>query len=65
MALPVVTIASGGLPVVDVALVVPSVPLQGMPVTEATNGRGTPVTKVAASPAGGLPVVYVTVPPSP
>jgi hypothetical protein len=49
MATPVVTIASGGLPVVETPL--------GKPVSEAANGRGTPVTKVIGKP--GMPVVYV------
>jgi len=49
---PVVTVASGGLPVTWVS----AVPY-ALPVTEAVNGRGIPVTKVAA---GGLPVTYVT-----
>jgi len=53
------------MPVVDVALVVPTPPYQGLAVVEAANGRGVAVTKVAATPAGGLPVSYVTVPPSP
>jgi hypothetical protein len=49
MALPVVTVASGGIAVTDV-----SGTGKGLPVTEAT--RGTAVTKVAA---GGMPVAYV------
>lgn len=49
MALPVVTVAAGGLPVVQ--------GLSGLPLTEAANLRGLAVTKVAAN---GLPVVYVT-----
>jgi hypothetical protein len=53
---PVVTVASGGLPVVDVTATTKS----GTPVSEASNGRGTAVTKVTAS---GTPVVYVTPPP--
>jgi hypothetical protein len=53
MALPVVTVASGGLPVVDVTSVPPRT---GLPVKEATNGRGIAVTKVTGKP--GLPVVY-------
>jgi hypothetical protein len=53
MATPVVTVASGGLPVVDnTAAAFKS----GLPVSEAANGRGIPVTKVAN---GGLPVMYV------
>ena len=59
MATPVVTVASGGLPVVDCTAVAP---LRGMPVTEATNGRGIAVTKVAAGKPG-LAVVYTTAPP--
>jgi hypothetical protein len=48
MALPVVTVATGGLPIVEV----PS----GLPVTEATNKYGLPVTKVIGKP--GLPVTF-------
>jgi hypothetical protein len=54
MATPVVTVASGGLPVTDVT----STSARGLPITEALNGRGTAVTKVAS---GGMPVVYSTV----
>lgn len=57
MSMPVVTVASGGIPVVDVTAVPP---LTGLPVSEAANGMGTAVTKVAA---GGMPVVYVVPPP--
>lgn len=53
MGLPVVTVASGGLPVVDVTAILPRT---GLPVTEATNGKGIAVTKVVGKP--GLPVVY-------
>jgi hypothetical protein len=53
MGMPVVSVASGGLPVVDVGG-----SLRGTPVTEVANGRGVPVTKVAAL---GLPVVYETI----
>jgi hypothetical protein len=53
---PVVTVASGGLPVVDnTAATFKS----GVPVAEAANGYGTAVTKVAS---GGMPVMYVTAP---
>ena len=55
MATPVVTVASGGLPVVDVTA---STPKLGLPVTEALAGRGMAVTKVAAR---GTPVTYSTV----
>lgn len=54
MALPVVTIAAGGLPVADVTA---TKPLLGLPVIEATNGRGIAVTKVAAGKPG-LAVAY-------
>jgi len=59
MALPVVTVASGGRPVVDVTA---SKPLNGRPVTEATNGFGIAVTKVTPAIGGlaGLAVTYVT-----
>jgi len=53
MGQPVVTVAAGGLPVVDVTSVAPKT---GLPVTEAANGYGIAVTKVVGKP--GLPVVY-------
>lgn len=52
MAWPVVTVASGGIPVTDV-----SASGYGTPVEEATNGFGTAVTYVAS---GGIPVVPTT-----
>ena len=52
MATPVVTVAAGGLPIVDVTATFPKL---GLPVTEAPNGRGVAVTKVAAN---GLPVTF-------
>jgi hypothetical protein len=55
MATPVVTVAAGGLPVVDVTATFPKL---GLPVTEALNGRGIAVTKVAAN---GLPVTFKAV----
>jgi hypothetical protein len=57
MAVAVVTVASGGLPVIDVTATAPRL---GLPVTEATTGI--PVTKVTL-PAGGLPVTFVVPPP--
>ena len=59
MALPVVTVASGGIPVVDVTATTPKL---GMAVSEAAAGKGTAVTKVTA-PAPGLAVTYVVPPP--
>jgi hypothetical protein len=59
MGLPVVTVASGGLPVVE------STNGRGTPVSEATNGKGTPVTKIVGAPGAnlpGLPVIYVAPP---
>jgi hypothetical protein len=56
VAVPVVTQASGGLPVVDVTATAPKL---GVPVSEAANGIA--VTKVSAV-IGGLPVTYVTAP---
>jgi hypothetical protein len=53
MGLPVVSVASGGLAVVDVSA---SAPRLGRPVSEAANGRGLAVTKVVGKP--GLPVVF-------
>jgi hypothetical protein len=58
MGLAVVTVASGGMPVVDVTAVAPKT---GTPVTEAANGRGIAVTKRTAA-QGGVPVVYVVPP---
>jgi len=55
VALPVVTVAAGGLPVVDVTAASPRL---GLGVTEAANGRGMAVTKVIA-PKPGLAVTYV------
>jgi len=55
MALPVNTVAAGGLPVVDVTATFPNM---GAPVTEAAAGRGTAVTKVTAL---GVPVTFVVV----
>jgi len=52
MGLAVVTVASGGLPIAESTV-------GGTPVTEATNGRGVPVTKVVGRP--GLPVVFETI----
>ena len=55
MGMPVNTVASGGIPVVDVSATVKV----GMPVSEAPAGFGTAVTKVTV---GGVPVVYVAPP---
>jgi hypothetical protein len=57
MSAPVITVASGGLPVVDVTATTPKA---GLPVTEAV--RGVAVTKVVGKP--GLAVTFVTIPPS-
>ena len=57
MGLPVVTVAAGGLPVVDVTATTPKF---GVPVTEAANGRGIAVTKVVGKP--GMPVTFVVPP---
>ena len=57
MAIPVVTVASGGRPVIDVTATAPQL---GVSVTEALNGKGTPVPKVSAA-IGGMPVVYLVV----
>jgi hypothetical protein len=51
MGRPVVSVASGGMAVVETPL--------GTPVTEAANGFGMPVTKVVGRP--GMPVVYETI----
>jgi hypothetical protein len=56
MGMSVVSVAAGGLPVVDVS----ATTKVGLPVIEAANGRGVAVTKVVGKP--GLPVVYVTPP---
>jgi hypothetical protein len=55
MGLAVVTVATGGLPVVDVTATTPKL---GLPVTEAANGRGLAVTKVLVVGKPGLAVVY-------
>jgi antitoxin (DNA-binding transcriptional repressor) of toxin-antitoxin stability system len=55
MAEPVVTVASGGRPVVDVTA---SAPKFGKAVTEAAAGKGSPVTKVTTY---GQPVTYLVV----
>lgn len=55
MGLAVVTVAAGGLPVVDVTATTPRL---GLSVSEAANGRGVPVTKVVGKP--GLAVTFVT-----
>jgi hypothetical protein len=57
MATSVITVAAGGLPVIDVTALAPKL---GVPVTEAigTPKSGIRVTKVAA---GGLPVTFVVV----
>jgi hypothetical protein len=57
----VVTVASGGLPVIDVTATKPGL---GMPVTESAAGAtgsklGTAVTKVTV---GGIAVTYVAAP---
>jgi len=58
MAMAVVTVASGGLPVTDVTA---TTPLRGMAVTEAiavgVTKWGLPVTKVA----NGIPVTFIVV----
>ena len=56
MGMPVVTVAAGGMPVVDVTATKPGL---GMPVTEAANKYGVAVTKVAVY---GLPVTFVSPP---
>jgi hypothetical protein len=58
MGLAVVTVAAGGLPVIDVTATTPKL---GIPVSEAANGRGIPVTKVTL-PKGGIPVTFVVPP---
>ena len=55
MGMPVVTVAAGGMPVVDVSLTTKN----GLPVSEAANKFGKAVTKVTSA---GLPVVFVTPP---
>jgi len=58
MGLAVVTVAAGGLPVVDVTAIAPRT---GLPVTEAANGRGVAVTKMTGGKPG-MPVVFVVPP---
>jgi len=59
MATAVITVASGGLPVIDVTATFPKL---GLPVTEAiaigATKYGIPVTKVAVN---GVPVTFVVV----
>jgi len=55
MSTAVITVAAGGLPVVDVTATAPKL---GLPVTESLSGRGIAVTKVASR---GLPVTFVVV----
>jgi hypothetical protein len=55
MGMPVVTVASGGMPVIDVSATTKN----GLPVSEAASGFGRAVTKVST---GGIPVVYVSPP---
>lgn len=55
MGMSVVTVAAGGMPVVDVSATTKI----GLPVSEAANKFGIAVTKVTAA---GLPVVFVTPP---
>lgn len=57
MSMPVVTVAAGGIPVIDVS----ATTKVGLPVSEATNGKGTAVTKVTTG--YGRPVVYNVPPP--
>jgi hypothetical protein len=60
MGMAVVTVASGGMPVVDVTPIASMTPIKyGVAVTEAANGKGVAVTKVAAR---GIPVIYVVPP---
>jgi hypothetical protein len=56
MGLSVVTVVSGGLPVADVTATTPKF---GLPVDEATNGRGLAVTRAAVGKPG-LPMTWVT-----
>lgn len=60
MSLPVNTVASGGLPVVDVTALAAALQKCGMPVSEAAAGMGVAVTKVIS---GGTPVIFVSPPP--
>ena len=61
MGLAVVTVAAGGVAVVDVTPIASMTPRKyGVPVTEAANGRGLTVTKEVGKP--GIPVIYVVPP---
>ena len=60
MPVPVITVASGGLPVVQVVPGAPA-PQAALPVFESPNGRGLAVTKVTA-PKAGLAVTYTAAP---
>ena len=57
MALPVVTVAAGGIPVVDVTATTPKL---GAPVSEAAKGIA--VTKMTGGKPG-MPVTFVVPPP--
>jgi hypothetical protein len=59
MAMPVVTVAAGGLPVINIGPGNP--PYAALPVIEALNGFGIAVTVVTA-PRPGLPVIFVPQP---
>ena len=61
MAVPVNTVAAGGIAVVDVSLI-PALTKFGLPVSEALPGKGVAVTKVT-TPSPGLAVVFVVPPP--
>jgi len=61
MGMAVVTVASGGVPVVDVTPIASMTPIKyGVAVTEVAAGKGVAVTKVVGKP--GLPVIYVVPP---
>ena len=60
MGMPVVIVATGGMPVVDVTPIASMTPIKyGLPVTEAANGYGVAVTLVTDK--SGLPVVFETI----
>ena len=56
MGLAVITVAGGGMAVVE------STNGRGLPVTEAANGRGIKVTKQVGALKYGVPVIFVTPP---
>lgn len=62
MGRPVVTVAKGGVPVIDVTADASMSTKYGIPVSEAANGIGMAVTKVNPNKHTGMAVIYVLPP---